>query len=299
VVFLVPGDTKETEFDFCVRGFIEGNSADEAPDGFDVEIEPQKGELGGDGGQDDNFARAMVTVDGKSYIIQNNYWGNESGHQTLGYEGNSFEIKELTGGSVDGMAPASFPSIYIGQNGNKSLTTSRNDNLPAKISDIISAQTTVKWSGSGLGGSNMAYDIWFSKDNPPYGGEEYGDAVSGFAMLWLHMPDSNVPIGGSPTATANFCGHDWDVWAGDRGTSPEYPDLPSNRPVISYVVKGGDVKDFSCDLKEVFDDATSNNYNGKSLDSSWYLSDVFAGFEIWSGSPIGAKISDFTVDVKK
>lgn len=296
VVFLVPGDeAAATDYDFCVLGFAEGNSASDAPDGFAVDLGPQTGTCGGNGGEDDNYDRKMVSVDGSNYIIQNNYWGETSGYQQLDYIDNSFEISYFSGSSP-GNAPVSFPSIYVGQNGNKALTTTATDNLPARISEISSAVTTVKWTAAGdLGGSNMAYDIWFSSDNPPYGGEEYGDAVSGFAMLWLHMPNNEVPIGGSPSTTTSFCGHNWDVWVGPRGPSPApYTDLSSDRPVISYVVQGGDVTDFSCDLKEMMDDAT-----GRGLQDNWYLSDVFAGFEIWSGNPTGSSIDEFTINVQK
>jgi hypothetical protein len=295
VVFLVPAKLTTTPYEFCVLGYTEGTSADDAPDGF-IDLGPVSGSLGGQGSNDLNFERARVTVDGEQYIIQNNNWGGDNnGYQILEYEGNSFTVKTSTGNSTGNGVPASFPSIYVGQNGNKTYTTTDTDNLPKQISSISSAQTTFGWSPTSRSGDfNVAYDVWFSSDNPPAGGAEYGDAVSGFIMLWLYKPGSRSPIG-TQVGTANFCGTSWNVWAGPRGASEG---LPAERPVISYVASGT-VGSLDCDLNLAIQDAASNNYGGYQLNSSWYLTDVFAGFEIWTGSSgEGLTVDYFTIDVQ-
>jgi len=60
---------------------------------------------------------AVTGTDCKKYIINNNNWGNESGtYQQLSYTGNSF-TDTVTSGSGGGANVVSFPSIYIGGNG--------------------------------------------------------------------------------------------------------------------------------------------------------------------------------------
>ena len=291
VVFVVVGEEESTPYNFCVHGFIETS---------DDPTDPQhphdwQGTIGGEGGEDANYDRKMVTVDGEEYIIQNNYGGKESGYQELVFSNNGFEIVHFSGSSQSAGKNISFPSIYIGQNGAKSLNTSNTDNLPARISDISSANTTFKWTGTDLSDSNVAYDIWFSVDNPPYSEKEYGDAVSGVAMLWLHKPSGRQPYGSDTDVDAVFCNVMWNVWVGQPGSNPEFPDLDPNRPVVSYVAQGGDVMNFECDLKEMMYDASFQSY----ISSNWYLTDIFAGFEIWGGNPTGSEVNEFTIEIQK
>ncbi|MBN1605871.1 MAG: hypothetical protein JW940_04530 [Polyangiaceae bacterium] len=298
VVFLVPGTPAPTPYEYCVIGFAEGNAASDAPDGH-VDLGATKGTIGGgcsDTTEDLDYQRKRVTVDGKQYIIQNNNWGSwQSSCQTLEFEGNSFTVTQSTGTSPDGAAPASFPSIYVGRNGdtaNGTMTTAATDHLPKTIGSITSAKTTFAWSGSSGGDFNVSYDVWFAADNPPNGGAMYEDAVSGFIMLWLYDPSSRQPVGSDSGQDATLCGKSWSVWAGDRGASAG---LPAGRPVISYVANST-LQSIDCDLKEFMQDASTKSYNGMQLSSSWYLTDVFAGFEMWTGTT-GLKASNFTVDV--
>jgi hypothetical protein len=50
------------------------------------------------------------------------------------------------------------------------------------------------------------------------------------------------------------------------------------------------------DLKKFIDDSITNSHG---LQSSWLLTDVFGGFEVWTGSAAnGLEMQEFTVDVK-
>jgi hypothetical protein len=298
VVFLVPGTPAPTPYEFCVIGFAEGNAASDAPEGS-VDLGATKGTIGGgcsDTTKDLDYQRKRITVGGKQYIIQNNNWGDWANScQTLDFEGNSFTVTQSTGRSPNGADPASFPSIYVGRNGdtaNGTMTTAATDHLPKTISAITSAKTTFAWSGSSGGDFNVSYDVWFAADNPPHGGAVYEDAVSGFIMLWLYKPGNRSPVGSDSNQDATLCGKSWSVWAGDRGASAG---LPAGRPVISYVANST-LQSVDCDLKEFMTDASTKSYNGMQLSSSWYLTDVFAGFEMWTGTT-GLKASNFTVDV--
>jgi glycosyl hydrolase family 12 len=112
-------------------------------------------------------------------------------------------------------------------------------------------------------------------------------------MLWFHKPDNFVPIGNAgPTVTIG--GKSWVVWTGPRGgtgsSNGSCVVQNSNAPVVSYVATS-DVTDWSGDLKPFFTDAQT-----RGIQSSWYLTDVFGGFEIWSGGN-GASVKEFTAIV--
>src|SRR5690606_28080235 len=144
-----------------------------------------------------------VSVGGENYVIQNNNWGNEFGSQTISFVNNSFTIIDGPDGTSScAGCPLSFPSIYIGASGNTDLGkfhTRSTDNLPAAISDITSAMTSVTWSGNPGSGASATYDIWFAA--PSRGdltNKRYNDGLDGFIMLWLYDPNgasTPQPIG--------------------------------------------------------------------------------------------------------
>ncbi len=289
VVFLVPGEQEKVPYDFCVNGFATGNTADDAPDGT-AEVGEQKGTVGNTVSRDGDFDRKKVLVDGENYIIQNNNWGNPEGtNLILEYVDNSFKIIEGQGSSPGGGIPASFPSIYIGANGNTAngtLATTTTDNLPKRISEINSIQTSFAWSGS-TSSFNATYDIWFANAIPQ---GEYKDGIDGFVMLWAHKPGGEQPIG-TIQGTFSHMGKTYDVWKGPRGDGPEgYNDAP----VISFVAQG-DIPSMSFDLKPFFDEAVANY----GLPAQAYLTDVFFGFEIWNGGAGGnLSVDEFTCKVE-
>jgi len=145
--------------------------------------------------------------------------------------------------------------------------------------------TNFAWSGGSSGGDfNATYDVWFASTPPTAG--SYDDGVSGFLMVWLYKPSGRQPIG-SVARTASIAGHTWNVWVGPRGSTTTGTGSAS-RPVISYVAQDSPVSSLSFDLKAFISDAVShadtNNGVSGPFASSWYLTDVFAGFEIWTGS---------------
>lgn len=296
IAFTVPGTLdKETPFEFTINGFALGDAAGDAPEGG-VKSGPLTGTIGGAGDKAIDFQRVKVAKDGEEYIIQNNNWGNPSGtNQTLSYSDNSFKITGTTGNGDGSGAPASFPSIYIGNNGNtaNSMTTKGTDNLPKQISSMSSVQTTFTWTGTCGSGFNAAYDVWFAAQPPT---TTYEDAVSGFVMVWLCDPNGTAspqPVGSVKESNVTVSGvsGSWDVWVGPRGTSGS--SVNSNNPVVSFVAKTT-VNTLTFDLLNFIKYASKHG-----IDSSWYLTDVFAGFEIWNGgSSNGIGVSNFTCVVK-
>jgi hypothetical protein len=315
VAFLVPGTTSAVKpFDITVVGFAPGTSVADAP-GKAAACGTKTGTVGTTSllsdatkATDASTERTAVSgTDCKTYIINNNNWGQESStYQALDYVGNSFTVN-VTSGSGGGANVVSFPSIYIGANGNigvgDAYNTWKDSGLPKKISEMNSAKSTFQWSGGNSGNYNAAYDIWFAKTSPTAGG--YNDGISGFIMIWTFKPSSSEPIGGGNTKrNATIDGKDYTVWRGNRNATATGTD-GAGRPVISYVANTTN-NNFSSDLKLFFDDAVTNGAADmaagsgitQAFDSSWYLTDVFAGFEIWNGSDAKGLKDTFTCVIK-
>ena len=295
VVFSVPGKLTATPYDFCVNGFTYGTTAEDAPDGPAVASD-QKGTVGiADKSPDGDFARAKVTVGGENYIIQNNNWGNPTGTDLiLSYVNNSFKI---TSGSGNGAsAPASFPSIYIGNNGNTAngvYSTKTTDNLPIQISAITTLPSTFRYSGT-TSSFNAAYDIWFAKSPPS---AEYKDGIDGFVMVWLRDPGGKQPIGSVQATNVMVAGQPWNVWVGPRGDGPAGP---NNAPVVSFVNPTEDNDSRAQTFKDVDLKAFFTAAATYGISSNMYLTDVFAGFEIWSGGAGGnLGVDEFKAVVNK
>jgi hypothetical protein len=292
VVFTVPGDdTDAIPYDYCVNGWAYGASAADAPDGSAVAGD-QMGTLVDSSAAGDS-PRAKVSVAGENYIVQPNAWGTGAS-VTMTYKNNSFAVTSA-GGSGD-QAPASFPSMYVGANGftnSGQYSTKTSDNLPVAISAIKSANTTFRWT-AGSGVYNATYDVWFANADPA--GKRYNDGLNGFVMVWLHNPGSKQPIGSSQ-GTTDVAGKTWTVWKGNRGSGPsgDGADLQAdpNAPVVSFVATS-DINSLTFNLKDFIDKAVS----GYGFPASLLLTDVFAGFEIWSGGN-GLKLDEFKIDVQK
>ena len=274
VVFQVPGTTQLQSFDFTIKGFAPGTSVSDAPGSY--VCGGPSGSLGGAGTTDLDYARVKVKgTDCNSYVIQNNNKGNPTGSdQTLSYSGNSFKVVSSTASGTG--SPGSSPSIYQGANGQiqgGALSTTGTDNLPILVSAIQSIQTSFAWSGgTGAKDFNAGYDVWFATPKPTPGG--YNDAISGFVQVWLYKPAGHQPTG-SIQRTTTIVGHSWDVWVGPYGGTG----ANSAAPVVSYVAKDSPVASLSFDLNLFIKDSAANG-----ISSSWYVTDIFAGFQIWTGS---------------
>jgi hypothetical protein len=298
IVFLVPGtNNANLPYDITVNGFALGTSAADAPDGGTPGS--LSGTIGGAdtaGSMNADFQRIKVSggTPLHSYIIQNNNWGNPTGtNQTITYANNSFKVTSSTGNPGSNV-PASFPSIYIGANGNimgGSYSTRSDDGLPKKISAIQSVNTTFTYQHATAGNRNYnaTYDVWFSSSIPT---ATYNDAISGFVMVWLFKPANNNPIGGSPmlsNQTIPGVSGMWNVYVGPRGGGG----ANSGAPVVSYVA-ASPLTTLTFDLKMFMVDAAKHG-----ISADWYLTDVFAGFEIWSGSDAtNLQVTNFTAVVQ-
>jgi hypothetical protein len=102
-------------------------------------------------------------------------------------------------------------------------------------------------------------------------------------MVWLYKPTANSPIG-SMIKSATIGGQDWNVWYGNNSSN--------GKPCVSYVAQQN-LNSLSFDLNQFIQDAVTRGY----VQSSWSLTNVFSGFEIWSGG-VGLQTTDFAVTVQ-
>ncbi len=225
----------------------------------------------------------------KDYLVQNNDWGVSSASQTITYgPGTKFKVTNQGGTGSNG-APASYPDIFTGANSGHSTSGS---GLPLAVSSISATgiQTSWSWDDSAVNASgssyNATYDVWFSTGS---GGDPSASAPSGgYLMVWYYKPSDNQPIGSTITnGTVTIGGKQFNIWYGTN----------NGKPVVSYVAQQK-MTSWSFSLGAFIQDAVGRTCSGstKCLQSSWYLTNVFSGFEIWKGG-VGLQTTDFGVTV--
>jgi Glycosyl hydrolase family 12 len=300
VSLLVPGAaTGSTSFSFCLDALAEtttsgvaaggggadagsgsgsGGTSDASGSGANLNIDAGAGVLTGTGTLTTQYQWAAVTRDGRNYVVQNNVWGGTS-NQAVSYDGTTFSITQQNGSNATNGAPISFPSVFIGSNNSRSTSGS---NLPHGVSTLSSVPTTWTNNAGGPSGTyDAAYDVWFSTGS----GGDPGSPSGGYLMVWYYKPTNAQPIGSvkySAVTIPNASGT-WDVWIGDNG----------NVPCISYV-RTQSIQSMSYDLNSFIQDAVKNRPG--TIQSGWYLTNVFAGFEIWSGGQ-GLQTTSFSAVV--
>jgi hypothetical protein len=225
----------------------------------------------------DQYGYYYVDRCGVRYVVQNNVWGS-SAQQTLTYSGVSFKVTQQTGNNSTSGGPVSYPSVFIGSNNNR---TTPNSGMPKQVSSLTTVPVTWSYATNGASGTyNASFDVWFSTSSAG----DTGNPSGGYLMVWFYKPGNAQPVGGqvgspeSPTAT--LAGATFNVWYGSNG-----------KPVTSYVYQNS-VTSASFDLNLFIRDAVSRGH----VQNSWYLTNIFAGFEIWSGG-VGLQTLDFTATV--
>jgi hypothetical protein len=217
--------------------------------------------------------------EGREYYLQVNQWNtNADGTQTLSYGGDSFfTMTQQTATAATNGGPTGFPSIFTGANSGRYTDDS---NMPKKVSDLTTVPTSWTWDDGGTLSDqthntyNATYDVWFSTSAA--GDPSAGSPSGGFLMVWYYKPPLAQPIGQVRYPAVSIPGvpGTWDVWIG-----------PNNgKPVTSYVATSH-IQTLSYDLNAFIQDAVKNRqYNSApAISSDWYLTNIFAGFEIWSG----------------
>ena len=107
-------------------------------------------------------------------------------------------------------------------------------------------------------------------------------------MVWFYDPSNNQPIGAAiPNGTVTIGGKQFNIWYGMNGSKPSSRTSPQQN-FMSWTLQPRR-------LHPGRDHARLQGTT-KCVNPSWYLTNVFAGFEIWSGG-VGLEIKDFGVTV--
>jgi hypothetical protein len=210
-----------------------------------------------------------TTIQGR-YVVQNNRWGTSEA-QCINVTGTGFQVTQADGSVPLNGAPKSYPSIF---NGCHYTNCSPGTNLPAQLSAIGSAPTSISYSFVGNAVFDAAYDIWLDP-TPRKDGVNKTEI-----MVWFNHVGQVQPVG-SKVGTANVGGRGWDVWTGNNG----------GNDVISFVAPSA-IDSWSFDVK----DFANETINRGMAQNSWYLTSVQAGFEPWQNGA-GLAVNSFSSTV--
>jgi len=212
-----------------------------------------------------------TTPIGGRYVVQNNRWGT-SATQCINVTSTGFSIVQQDGVGNSGGAPVSYPSIFLGCHYSN---CSPGSPLPARISTITSAPSSISDTYPGSGTYDSSYDIWLNADTNVSGVQDTE------IMIWLNHTGSVQPVG-SATGTANLAGRNWTVWTGNNGANN----------VVSYVQSGLSGLSFNV-MDFVHDTLGRGSVYGS---TAWYLTSIQAGFEPWVGG-VGLSVNSFSASI--
>lgn len=210
-----------------------------------------------------------TTIQGR-YVVQNNRWGS-SGTQCVTATNTGFRITQADGSVPTNGAPKSYPSVF---NGCHYTNCSPGTRLPARLSSISSAPTSIRYGYVGGAVYNASYDIWLDP-TPRTDGVNRTEI-----MIWFNKVGSIQPIG-SQVGTATVAGRSWQVWSGGNGSND----------VLSFVAPSA-IDSWSFDVMDFVRQAVSRGL----ARTDWYLTSVQAGFEPWQNGA-GLSVESFSSSV--
>lgn len=271
----IADSTAAVNFEFCL------NNISETDGGLETVGCSVSGAASGTSGTITNGNRYTRLIVGGSPAIglQNNIF-SDGGSYSITYNGPSFAVTGFTGSRSPDTAPVGYPSLIFGSSGGDGYATS-GSNLPKGVGSLSKIPTGIRWSGGGAGEYNVAYDVWFSP-----GGADGGAGSRSFLMVWLDRSANVFAEGqgqGESGGTFSIGGRTFTAYV-----SRQF----EGRPIISYVATSR-ITEFSFDLNDFIKDAktrTSRTETSPVITDGMSLTNVFAGFEVWSG------ISNLKVD---
>ena len=224
------------------------------------------------------YDSVSVTANGGNYRVSNNIWNGSSRSQCI-------EVDDRTGAfavtasshrkPTDG-APASYAFIAVGCHWNE-CTDSGKNGLPRKVSSVSAVSSSWSTIQPEHGVYNVAYDIWFSRTSRVTGQPDGAEM-----MIWLARNGNIQPVGSRVAEAVRLDDATWDVWYGWNGKNN----------VISYVRTSNTDGVDDLDLKAFIADAADRKF----IQTSWYVTSIEAGFEIWQGSA-GLASNSFSVNL--
>ncbi|WP_053849448.1 cellulose binding domain-containing protein [Streptomyces sp. NRRL B-24085] len=212
-----------------------------------------------------------TTIQGR-YVVQNNRWGT-SATQCISVNDSGFRITQADGSVPTNGAPKSYPSIF---NGCHYTNCSPGTNLPAQLSTISSAPSSISFSYVNNAVYDAAYDIWLDP-TPRTDGVNRTEI-----MIWFNKVGSVQPVG-SLVGNATVGGRNWQVWSGNNGSND----------VLSFVAPSA-MASWNFDVMDFVRQAVSRGL----AQNNWYLTSIQAGFEPWQNGA-GLAVTSFSSTVNK
>ncbi|EFE65133.1 GH12 family glycosyl hydrolase domain-containing protein [Streptomyces viridosporus] len=211
-----------------------------------------------------------TTIQGR-YVVQNNRWGSSS-PQCVTATDTGFRLTQADGSVPTNGAPKSYPSVF---NGCHYTNCSPGTKLPARISGISSAPSSISYGYVGGAVYNASYDIWLDP-TPRTDGVNRTEI-----MIWFNKVGPIQPIG-SQVGTATVGGRTWQVWSGGNGSND----------VLSFVAPSA-IESWSFDVMDFVRETVARGM----AQNDWYLTSVQAGFEPWqNGAGLAVNSFSSTVD---
>ncbi|MGC0372840.1 GH12 family glycosyl hydrolase domain-containing protein [Streptomyces sp. SAI-229] len=204
------------------------------------------------------------------YVVQNNRWGT-SATQCVTATDTGFRVAQADGSVPTNGAPKSYPSVF---NGCHYTNCSPGTALPARISGISSAPSSISYGYVGDAVYNASYDIWLDP-TPRTDGVNRTEI-----MIWLNKVGPIQPIG-SQVGTATVAGRTWQVWSGGNGSND----------VLSFVAPSA-ISSWSFDVMDFVEETVARGM----AQNDWYLTSVQAGFEPWQNGA-GLAVNSFSSTV--
>lgn len=204
------------------------------------------------------------------YVVQNNRWGT-SATQCVTATDSGFRVTQADGSVPTNGAPKSYPSVF---NGCHYTNCSPGTALPARISGISSAPSSISYGFVDNAVYNASYDIWLDP-TPRTDGVNRTEI-----MIWFNRVGQIQPIG-SQVGTASVAGRTWEVWSGGNGTND----------VLSFVAPSA-MSSWSFDVMDFVRATVARGLAG----NDWYLTSIQAGFEPWQNGA-GLAVNSFSSTV--
>ncbi|MFI5067320.1 MAG: glycosyl hydrolase family 5, partial [Streptosporangiales bacterium] len=219
-----------------------------------------------------------AAVAGGGYIVQNNEY-DSSASECVTTDGNAdFTVANSAIANATNGSPGAYPSIYQGCHWG-SCSSGGLTSSPVQVSALTPGKVTTSWSTTqtGSGAYDVAYDIWYNQ-TPTTTGQPNGTEM----MVWLNHNGSVQPFGSEVASNVSIGGHTYNIWYGTQ----------SSWDTVSYEMTSGTTSVSNLDVGTLTQDMVSRGYT----QSSWYLIDVEAGFELWQGGA-GLATNSFSVNV--
>jgi hypothetical protein len=284
-IIQVPSAATDVAFDFCINSIAEADGAGMTGMGCDLNAATSGSPLSGTLGASNKFARVATNTGSPVINVQNNIFGS-GGQYDITYNGPSFTVANFTGSAATSGAPMGYPSLFIGSAGGDGQATT-GSNLAKQVNTLTDVPTAWRWSGSGTE-FNVAYDVWFA----PAAGDQ-GVPSRSFLMVWFHKTANVFAEGegeGHSGGQATINGKSFSTYVSQQF---------EGRPIISYVASST-ISEWSFDLNDFITDAKTRTSTAQAtpvITDSLYLTNVFAGFEVWSGVS-NLKTDKFCINVK-